>query len=598
METGKRQVNSQGRGAIRRFAEGGFISNLKTKMFGPAETVTEKFARQDAELAAKMAKNAPAAAAPAPQSKAISDYAGMSAMQAREKAAGLKTGGAIRGKGTGTSDEIPIMASNGEFMIKAAAVKKIGLETLEALNAIADGPDEKDSKAEAKAEYGKPEEQAEGMKRGGAIRRMATGGLVDEEKRNQQIAQIPTGAGSIPAPAPDGKDNTDLGRNVGNTLMALPGASPAIGAISTMARATPMIGGAIAGMGEGAANIATKISPYAIPAAGLGALSMASQSNSMTDPVVANRVQTTTAPTALAAPSPTTTPTAKPTVGGALPQPTAQTLMGTEGSDMGNGVTRFNIPGRSPLFTNLSGPEGEQSNEALSSRGRITAQNQGALDGIQARQDAGDRSRANTVQYNKEVADAKEANDWQANRTMEGKALAGNRGALQLLTNKSQDATIRRGQDIQATQQGAIAKLAQQKFGLESASAGIDNQLRGAQAGSAAQILAAQKAMLNSANTPAQQAAAEENYARLTGKFEKPAKFSMMNLPDREGTMGVLKGGQAAVDSNGQIVEQQGKASVPDAATAKTQALAALKANPANKAEINKRLAAAGYQPI
>lgn len=41
-----------------------------------------------------------------------------------------------------------------------------------------------------------------------------------------------------------------------------------------------------------------------------------------------------------------------------------------------------------------------------------------------------------------------------------------------------------------------------------------------------------------------------------------------------------------------------GKSGVPDAATARTQALAALKANPANKDEINKRLAAAGYQPI
>ena len=94
------------------------------------------------------------------------------ALREREEAAGLKAGGAIRGKGGPTSDDIPIMASNGEFMIKAKAVKKIGIETLEALNAIADKPDEKDSKAERKAE-GKP-----AMKCGGAVRKMAAGGLI------------------------------------------------------------------------------------------------------------------------------------------------------------------------------------------------------------------------------------------------------------------------------------------------------------------------------------------------------------------------------------------------------------------------------------
>jgi hypothetical protein len=101
----------------------------------------------------------------------------------------LKAGGAIRGKGTGTSDEVPIMASNGEFVIKAKAVKAIGLEVLEALNAIADKPDEKDSKAEAMREYGDgsesethetAEDAIEGMKCGGKVKKMAKGGLIDE----------------------------------------------------------------------------------------------------------------------------------------------------------------------------------------------------------------------------------------------------------------------------------------------------------------------------------------------------------------------------------------------------------------------------------
>lgn len=48
---------------------------------------------------------------------------------------GFAEGGSIRGSGTATSDSIPIMASNGEFMIKAATVRKLGVPFLNMLNA-------------------------------------------------------------------------------------------------------------------------------------------------------------------------------------------------------------------------------------------------------------------------------------------------------------------------------------------------------------------------------------------------------------------------------------------------------------------------------
>lgn len=173
-------------GAIRRMADGGLIGTLKRAVgMGPKESVSEKYARQDAERAAKGggepgSSPAPKAAPASPAPGSISGYAAGTAMQAREKAAGLKGGGAIKGKGTGTSDDIPIMASNGEFMIKAKAVKKIGIETLEALNAIADKPDEKDSKADRKAE---------GYKCGGAIKKMADGGYLAETDTSAADAQ-------------------------------------------------------------------------------------------------------------------------------------------------------------------------------------------------------------------------------------------------------------------------------------------------------------------------------------------------------------------------------------------------------------------------
>ena len=52
------------------------------------------------------------------------------------------TGGYISGPGTGTSDSIPAMLSNGEYVVRASAVRKIGVPALNAINAgrgFADG---------------------------------------------------------------------------------------------------------------------------------------------------------------------------------------------------------------------------------------------------------------------------------------------------------------------------------------------------------------------------------------------------------------------------------------------------------------------------
>jgi hypothetical protein len=47
---------------------------------------------------------------------------------------GKATGGYISGPGTGTSDDIPMMLSNGEYVVRAAAVDKLGIPFLNALN--------------------------------------------------------------------------------------------------------------------------------------------------------------------------------------------------------------------------------------------------------------------------------------------------------------------------------------------------------------------------------------------------------------------------------------------------------------------------------
>jgi hypothetical protein len=47
----------------------------------------------------------------------------------------VATGGYIRGPGTGRSDSIPAWLSNGEFVIRAAAVNAVGLDVLHQINA-------------------------------------------------------------------------------------------------------------------------------------------------------------------------------------------------------------------------------------------------------------------------------------------------------------------------------------------------------------------------------------------------------------------------------------------------------------------------------
>lgn len=49
---------------------------------------------------------------------------------------GLATGGQVRGPGTSTSDSIPAWLSDGEFVMRAAAVKKYGLGKMHAMNAM------------------------------------------------------------------------------------------------------------------------------------------------------------------------------------------------------------------------------------------------------------------------------------------------------------------------------------------------------------------------------------------------------------------------------------------------------------------------------
>lgn len=93
-------------------ADGGMFDSIKRAVgMAPAETMREKFARQDAERAAKAPQPvAPAPAAPAPQIAA--PMGSQSVMDRREKAAGLRDGGDLRTGHGGQLRENPV----GEYM--------------------------------------------------------------------------------------------------------------------------------------------------------------------------------------------------------------------------------------------------------------------------------------------------------------------------------------------------------------------------------------------------------------------------------------------------------------------------------------------------
>lgn len=514
METAQRRVAITKLSRIPGYADGGEVSPWSLK--GIANTVkgalqkTPEQIKRDAEMA-EYRKNAEAerAAAKAPTATAtphaISTYAGNTVLDKRMAEAERKAGGgAIRGKGTGTSDEIPIMASNGEFVIRAAAVKEIGLPALRAINALGGAlpksPNRKDNK-------------------------YAEGDIVKD--RDALVAQIPTGstgAGPTPAanqPTPgDGQMSYgDQMRNLGGALAAAP-----LAALKTVVSAP--------GYGLSSPSV-----PQPTPAPAV----------SQNYPEESQRAP------AVNAPAPTAAPTSAPA--GAIP--------------LGGGISKIEQPGKSPLFTNLAADD--PSNVALMNRKPMTAQDQGAMDGIQARQDANDQGMRNKMQYDAEVAQAQAFNAGQKQFHMEQAALKGNKGAQAILAGNLQADTTRRGQDITAKgqdiQAGALRasqKLAQDQFGLSKAKDGRESAASAMDQKSRQQLMDAQQEFLN-AKTPDEQKAAERKLTTL-GVKQTNDKGQVISLPDTLGDQGqVVRGGQAVLMPDGRIVrpEQSGQAALP-----------------------------------
>lgn len=413
-----------------RYADGGFVQRLKQIAgLDPERNARIAEYRAQVEREKQAATQPPAPPTPQPQS-ATSGYNGMSAAERRMKEQGLKDGGHVRGPGTGTSDSIPAMLSDGEFVMPADTVRKVGVRRLQDLV---------DTTHKPVREKG-PNHYANGDLVEDPTKRPNSFGDAAAATKDSLVNQIPTGG--LKAPAADGSQdrwsNTETGRNLTNIASALPGsvgnAIPAVlntgGAISSgLNAATRLLGGTSAGAALGAVATAPATAQTSaadrLLNAGRGAVN-----------------------------PPSVDPTAPP------PSSPPRTLASIAGiTAPGSDVTR---QGNSYSGTNVSG-DITINGQAPRAGGQISPQNLAAADNLAAGQAQGARARlmaagappAPSVQS---PTVRNSTNDWAARKQLEN--LATGASSITNTPEWSRGATTNwRGQQVrgQADQDGKVA---------------------------------------------------------------------------------------------------------------------------------------------
>lgn len=265
----------------------------------------------------------------------------------------------------------------------------------------------------------------------------AAGAPNDSQRIDSLVSQIP-GNGAAPTPAADGSQggwrDTELGRNVFNTMMALPG----IGGLGRIAAT----GGAISTGLNAASTGINAASRMAALGAGVTARGFA--------PAAASTPATTPNANPYASVTPEQGRAMAEINAKAQPQSNGQP---PEGRDMGGGVTRIDRPGHSPLFTDnkdpdmarfLARPAGGPTKEVSDIMQRMSDKSQNEAFGRFQRE-------ANAAQYSREVQQAQAAN------------AAGGENARNVQNRMDQEKNLRK-LDIKASSAGSrIERLTAQK---------------------------------------------------------------------------------------------------------------------------------------
>ena len=211
-------------------------------------------------------------------------------------------------------------------------------------------------------------------------------------------------------------------------------------------------------------------------------------------------------------------------------------------TNVGDGITKMAIPGKTPLYTNMTDAAGMASNEALVGRGAITAQNQGAAEALASRYGV---DPALTAARDAAIA----RGDIDAVRASYGGNFMGKTAAdapIDALMNNGRPMTAKKAgaiAQLQAQrdgniQAGATRKLAEDKFALEATGTKLDNAGK-------KQLQEAQTKLAN-AKTAAERLSATDTLRALQGKFEK-------EMPNR---FTVVPGGQAVDPATQQLVRE------------------------------------------
>ena len=188
---------------------------------------------------------APAVLAPSVAKTAARSVQGAAAggVADEAQAQGFANGGMVRGPGTGTSDDIKTSVPDGTYIMPADSTAAVGEQALAKAGArgFTPGGNEKVPVRLSNGEFKLPPEQvhALGVQALDRIKNathtpassqargmkpelfFADGGVVGQQKEEELVNQIPTGGPK--APAPDGRSDTELSRNVNNALNAMGG---------------------------------------------------------------------------------------------------------------------------------------------------------------------------------------------------------------------------------------------------------------------------------------------------------------------------------------------------------------------------------------
>lgn len=276
-------------------------------------------------------------------------------------------GGRVSGPGTASSDSIPAQLSNGEFVLPADTVQAVGVTRLRALVKGTHQPSRKPKRRNHLADGGMPDDPSKPKPSsfGDAAAATTNPGVTQLQPTRDAASQIPTN-GYPAAPKPDGSQNawsnSELGRNVSNTMAALPG----IGGIGRVAAT----GGALSkgiNAGAGAVDGASRL---LVAGGGILSGSPTASAASPANPAASTNSLVSTAM------DPDSMPAAASTASGSTPN--------SRVTRAGNSYSGANVTGDVSINGRAPGSGG----------GPISAQNMAAANGLAQSQEAASLARS------------------------------------------------------------------------------------------------------------------------------------------------------------------------------------------------------------